>query len=575
NVFTAVEVGLDVLGMMSSGGTLLMVKNLSRLRKAWLIFDVVNTAAYLTADKLLKLSSDPEWRTAMVSWSIVTAALNLSELGYSSLSKKPQLDDLLNNINYIKKSGEEFRTHAKTFIEAFSKVKRSNLSTEEARKTYDQIKEMAGKLQEKLKISSKLGDTGQRIVKVGTDAELEKAFKWLQQSGKTEHYTDVVVHGGQNSFRVFQNDAWYELSHRDLAGYLKSKGYTGQKPVRLLACNTEEGITQLTRDLSNKLGREVWVPEGTVKVHADGGITIASEQGSGQWKVFRPQQGQVATKSPQGTQKPKEYVVLGKEFPSHFNSAVVAEINKLQDKPAFLKDFAKADKKVIEAFNQNPKFVQAWAVLNKVDPDNANKLDKEVLEEVLRHLNSSKKSVNNLVNEIQSAGGYEKWIDDLGATIIWTSNKTEGVRLLQKIDYKRMYFYSRSSINKKLDDRWQGNAEISDGWIEFDFKVSPELRNQGLGTTMFNEAVSYFKKNYNVEGIKGFWLHPDNYEDGISANYTAFWKEYTKTKDAKAAALKTPTGQWVEQWAIKQGVTVEANVEVRGDYVETYFKIVE
>lgn len=51
--------------------------------------------------------------------------------------------------------------------------------------------------------------------------------------------TDVFIHSTSDSFHVLHNGSWVELSHRDIANFLKSKGVSGD--LRLISCDAGQG----------------------------------------------------------------------------------------------------------------------------------------------------------------------------------------------------------------------------------------------------------------------------------------------------------------------------------------------
>ena len=96
-------------------------------------------------------------------------------------------------------------------------------------------------------------------------------------------FTDVIVHATDKSFHVLHNGKWVELSHRDLANFLKSKKVTGN--LRLVSC--EAGKAKLAKNLANKRG--VTVEAATTKVGIPTNFTSSPliEPG-GQWNQFTP-----------------------------------------------------------------------------------------------------------------------------------------------------------------------------------------------------------------------------------------------------------------------------------------------
>jgi len=100
---------------------------------------------------------------------------------------------------------------------------------------------------------------------------------------------DVIVHGTEENFQVFQNGKWEVIDQRRLASYMEKTGYEGG-PVRLLSCSTGACGGAVAQDLANKLGHEVVAPTDKAWVHPDGTITIGPNPNvnSGSWRTFWP-----------------------------------------------------------------------------------------------------------------------------------------------------------------------------------------------------------------------------------------------------------------------------------------------
>ena len=82
--------------------------------------------------------------------------------------------------------------------------------------------------------------------------------KYAKKATPKDGYTDVIIHGSQNSNNaadvgaVFHNNKWVELDQRRLATFLKKDdGYTGGK-IRLISCGA--GAGKFAQNLANKMG---------------------------------------------------------------------------------------------------------------------------------------------------------------------------------------------------------------------------------------------------------------------------------------------------------------------------------
>ena len=88
-----------------------------------------------------------------------------------------------------------------------------------------------------------------------------------------------------------------------------------------------------------------------------------------------------------------------------------------------------------------------------------------------------------------------------------------------------------------MDGIWTGSAQLVEGMLELDFKVPNQLKKQGMGTAMFEDALNHFGDQ--VQGIKGQWLSGDNLD--------SFNKAISSGKTAQEAAFSTATGKWAKE----------------------------
>ncbi len=100
----------------------------------------------------------------------------------------------------------------------------------------------------------------------------------------------LVCHAGVNHFEVTRKVGGkvetLELTHREIAAFLKSQGWKPGMEVRLVSCNAGGG--RLAQDLANSLGVDVmaspdkcWIKDGVVS-------TGQLQPGGQNWKIFSP-----------------------------------------------------------------------------------------------------------------------------------------------------------------------------------------------------------------------------------------------------------------------------------------------
>lgn len=120
--------------------------------------------------------------------------------------------------------------------------------------------------------------------KLGMDDATLLASKWIKPENG---WYDVVIHGTPDNFMVNTGNKWVKITHRDLVNFLKSIGYSQNKPIRLISCNTGVFPDAIGKDLANKIGVEVKAPKGLITVFEDGSYKISN---SGEWRIFKPGQ---------------------------------------------------------------------------------------------------------------------------------------------------------------------------------------------------------------------------------------------------------------------------------------------
>lgn len=92
-----------------------------------------------------------------------------------------------------------------------------------------------------------------------------------------------------------------------------------------------------------------------------------------------------------------------------------------------------------------------------------------------------------------------------------------------------------------------GTAKLSQkGILELDFQVPKNMRGQGVGTEMFNDAVNSFGDD--ITGVEGLWTY--DADGNMSDNLKSFlnnvdWMGGSMT--AEEAARNTITGKWAQQ----------------------------
>ena len=99
-------------------------------------------------------------------------------------------------------------------------------------------------------------------------------------------FTDVFIHGTENgkAFAVIYKGNKVILSHREVAGWLKSQGIKGN--IRLISCYSGSRLTgSVAQNLSNKLGVTVRAPTNKVTLWPDGSITAPNGT---KWRDLSP-----------------------------------------------------------------------------------------------------------------------------------------------------------------------------------------------------------------------------------------------------------------------------------------------
>ena len=121
---------------------------------------------------------------------------------------------------------------------------------------------------------------------LATASPIGLADDLLNYSGNVQPkpgFTDVFIHSDANGFAVLHNGKWVDLTHRDVANFISSKGITGE--IRLISC--EAGQCGLAQNLANKLGVSVEAATTKVGIYKyQFGDAMALD--GGVWKTFVP-----------------------------------------------------------------------------------------------------------------------------------------------------------------------------------------------------------------------------------------------------------------------------------------------
>jgi len=131
------------------------------------------------------------------------------------------------------------------------------------------------------------GDSG--IVKLGinmfdtSDPIYVDAFSIEEEPG----FEDVFLHGSSTHVQITRNGKPVNLTPKEFADELKSRGYNGGN-IRLASCSTGKGENSFAQQLSNELGVKVKAPDDEVYLIADEGIMFVGSQFSntGKWRAF-------------------------------------------------------------------------------------------------------------------------------------------------------------------------------------------------------------------------------------------------------------------------------------------------
>jgi hypothetical protein len=122
-------------------------------------------------------------------------------------------------------------------------------------------------------------------------------------------------------------------------------------------------------------------------------------------------------------------------------------------------------------------------------------------------------------------------------------------------DLQYSYKYKASNGNFKTENLI---SYINRDLIEFDFNIPNELKGQGLGSIVLEDAVKYYNiKSPTYKGIRGRWESGNpNYVDGISDNFKAFKDATLANKTPEQAAFETWTGKQAQKHGFKKAKVV-------------------
>jgi hypothetical protein len=145
NAMTVASITLDAVTIVTTAGTLTVAKNLSRLRKAWLLFEISNSTLNI-AINISGLANDPEWKPVIDNYNMVTCLLSIGELTYSGAKNA---DAILYKVSTAAEaSADAIKVAGQKFYNALKSIDPAKLSGD-ARKAYDKLLEFAQKLKTK------------------------------------------------------------------------------------------------------------------------------------------------------------------------------------------------------------------------------------------------------------------------------------------------------------------------------------------------------------------------------------------------------------------------------------------
>ena len=124
------------------------------------------------------------------------------------------------------------------------------------------------------------------FVSAGPTGLADDLLKYVSNVTPKKGFTDVFVHSDGISFLVEHagsKGGVAQLSHRDLANFMKSKGISGD--IRLISCWA--GQCELAQNLSNKLGVKVIAADTEVLVPMRY-VGKPLPAGQGKWFTFKP-----------------------------------------------------------------------------------------------------------------------------------------------------------------------------------------------------------------------------------------------------------------------------------------------
>ena len=166
----AVEVGFDALTVLSSGGTLLIAKNLTTARKWWLIFEVANSSTNILIN-YAGIKDDPKWKKVLAAYNLVTLGLNLGELTYSAAKG---LKTISNNLYKAKNIEGNFLKSTDDFIEELNDFNKAQHDLTAAEK------EMLDEFEEVVEIAKRRSGSTKVLANAGSDV-LPEVFGGARQ----------------------------------------------------------------------------------------------------------------------------------------------------------------------------------------------------------------------------------------------------------------------------------------------------------------------------------------------------------------------------------------------------------
>lgn len=181
---------MDAATLIGSGGTLTAVKNLTKLRKAWIAYEIITSTSNILINAM-DLDEIDEYKTAVDAFNIIQMASGVSEIGYDIAKNRKAIvaavasapRDVLSRTSNVT---EQVMSNCIQAIERLAQKSKSGLKNAEKNgAAFDELLQFADKMKKDWRKIYGHAYSGTRVVVTALKPLYQKTYNWLGQFAET------------------------------------------------------------------------------------------------------------------------------------------------------------------------------------------------------------------------------------------------------------------------------------------------------------------------------------------------------------------------------------------------------